>query len=65
LLTEAYFTANEPKLLEDEYTQSTKRLDAEYKPAVLQEVIDTCINLNWKGKLQLFHLLQKYEYLFD
>ena len=44
--------------MEDEYTRSTKSLDAEYKPAVLQEVIDTCINLNHKEKLQLFQLLQ-------
>jgi hypothetical protein len=65
LLTEVYLTANEPKLLEDEYTQSTKRLDAEYKPAVLQEVIDTHINLNQKEKLQLLQLLKKYEHLFD
>ena len=52
--------------MEDEYTRSTKILDAEYKSAVLQEVkIDTCINLNHKEKLQLLQLLQKYEHLFD
>jgi hypothetical protein len=58
-------TANEPKLLEDGYTRSSKILDAEYKPSVLQEVVDTCINLNKKEKLQLLQLLQKYEHLFD
>jgi hypothetical protein len=52
-------------LMEDEYTQSTKILDAEYKPAVLQEVIDTCINFNQKGKFELLQVLQKYEHLFD
>jgi hypothetical protein len=66
LLTDIYLTANEPKLLEVEFTRSAKILNVEYKPAtVLQEIIDTCNNLNQKEKLQLLQLLPKYEHLFD
>jgi hypothetical protein len=41
LLSKAYLTASEPKHLMDEYAGSTKILDAEYKTAVLQEVVDS------------------------
>jgi hypothetical protein len=40
-------------------------LDAEYKPAVLQEVTQMCTNLNTEEQYQLIKLLQKYEHLFD
>jgi hypothetical protein len=32
---------NEPQMLRDEYSQATKILDAEYKPASLDDVIKT------------------------
>jgi hypothetical protein len=56
---------NEPQTLRDEYNQATKILDAEYKPASLDDVIKTYENLNLDKQYQLKILLQKYEYLFD
>jgi hypothetical protein len=40
-------------------------LDAEYKPASLDDVSKTCENLHVEEKHQLKLLLQKYEHLFD
>jgi hypothetical protein len=57
--------ANEPQTLRDEYSQATKTLDAEYKPASLDDVIKTCENLHVEEQHQLKELLQKYEHLFD
>jgi hypothetical protein len=57
--------ANEPQTLRNEYSQATKILDAEYKPASLDDVIKTCENLHVEEKHQLKELLQKYEHLFD
>jgi hypothetical protein len=57
--------ANEPQTLRDEYSQATKILDAEYKPASLDDVIKTCENLNVEEQHQLKTLLQKYEHLLD
>jgi hypothetical protein len=45
-ITEIYLTANEPQSLMDEFSCSTKILDAEYKPAILEEVTKTFENLN-------------------
>jgi hypothetical protein len=45
-LIEVYMGANEPQTLRDEYSRSTKTLDAEYKPASLHDVIKTCENLH-------------------
>jgi hypothetical protein len=45
-LIEVYMSANEPQTLRDEYYRSTKILDAEYKPASLDDVIKTCENLH-------------------
>jgi hypothetical protein len=56
---------NEPKTLRDEYSKATKILDAEYKPASLDDVIKTCENLHVEEQHQLEKLLQKYEHLFD
>jgi hypothetical protein len=56
---------NEPQKLRDEYSQDTKILDAEYKPASLDDVINTCENLHIEEQHQLKVLLQKYEHLFD
>jgi hypothetical protein len=44
-LIEVYMRANEPQTLRDEYSQSTKILDAEYKPASLDDIIKTFENL--------------------
>jgi hypothetical protein len=57
--------ANESQTLRDEYSQATKILDAEYKPASLDDVIKTCENLHVEEQYQLKALLQKYEHLFD
>jgi hypothetical protein len=58
-------SANEPQTLTDEYSQTTKILDAEYKPASLDDVINTYENLHVEEQHQLCILLQKYEHLFD
>jgi hypothetical protein len=60
-----YMSANEPQTLryQDEYSQATKVLDAEYKPASLDDVIKTCENLHVEEKHQPKTLLQKYEHL--
>jgi hypothetical protein len=58
-------SANEPQTLRDEYYQATKILDAEYKPASLDDVIKISENLHVEEQHQLKILLQKYEHLFD
>jgi hypothetical protein len=60
-----YMSANEPQTLKDEYSRATKILDAEYKPASLDDVIKTCENLHVEEQHQLKELLQKYEHMFD
>jgi hypothetical protein len=57
--------ANEPQMHRDEYFQANKILDAEYKPAILDDVIKTCENLHVEEQHHLKTLLQKYEHLFD
>jgi hypothetical protein len=64
-LTEVYLSANDSKSLLNEFSRSTKILDAEYKPAILEDVIQMCENLNTEEQHQLLKLLQKYEHLFD
>jgi hypothetical protein len=64
-LTEVYLSANEPQSLVNELSRSTKILDAEYKPAILEDVIQMCENLNTEEQHQLLKLLRKYEHLFD
>jgi hypothetical protein len=64
-LIEVYISANEPQTLRDEYSWATKILDAEYKPASLDDVIKTCENLHVEEQHQLKTILQKYENLFD
>jgi hypothetical protein len=56
---------NEPQTLRDEYSRATKILDADYNPASLDDVIQTCENLHVEEQHQLKILLQKYEHLFD
>jgi hypothetical protein len=58
-------SANEPQILRDEYSQATKILDAEYKPASLDDVIKTCKNLHVEEQHQIKILFKKYEHLFD
>ena len=65
VITEIYLAANEPQSLVDEFSRSTKILDAEYKPAILEEVTKICENLNKEEQRQLLQVLQKYEHLFD
>jgi hypothetical protein len=64
-LTEVYLSTNEPHSLVNELSQSTKILDAEYKPAILKDVIQMCEILNTEEQHQLLKLLQKYEQIFD
>jgi hypothetical protein len=64
-LIEVYVIANEPQTLRDEYSQATKILDDKYKPASLDDVINTCENIYVEEQHQLKTLLQKYEHLFD
>ena len=52
-------TANEPQTLVEKISRSTKILDAEYKPAVLDEVIKMCENLNQEEQHQLLQIPQK------
>jgi hypothetical protein len=54
-LIEVYMIANEPQTIRDEYFQATKILDAEYKPASLDDVIKTCENLHVEEQHQLKH----------
>jgi hypothetical protein len=58
-------SANEPQTLRNEYFQSTKILDAEYKPASLDDVIKTCENLHVEEQHPMKILLRKYEHLID
>jgi hypothetical protein len=58
-------SANELQTLRDEYSRATNILDAEYKPASLDDVIKTCENFHVEEQHQLKILLQKYEHLFD
>jgi hypothetical protein len=52
-LIEIYVSANEPQTLRDEYSRATKILDADYKPASLDDVIKTCENLHVEKQHQL------------
>jgi hypothetical protein len=47
--------ANEPQTLRDEYSRSTKILDAENKPASLDDFIKTCEYLHVEEQHQLKH----------
>jgi hypothetical protein len=55
-LVEVYLASNEPKSLVDKFSQSTKILGAEYKPAILEEVTQMCANLNLEEQSQLLKL---------
>jgi hypothetical protein len=62
-LVEVYMIANEPQTLRDEYSRTTKILEAEYKPSSLDDVIKTRENLHVEEQHQLKISLQKYEHL--
>jgi calcineurin-like phosphoesterase family protein len=64
-LIEVHMITNEPQTLRDEYSRAIEIVDAEYKPASLDDVIKTCENLHVEEQHQLKILLQKYEHLFD
>jgi hypothetical protein len=51
--------ANEPQTLRDKCSRATKILDAEYKPASLDDVIKTSEKLHVEKQHQLKILLQK------
>jgi hypothetical protein len=50
-------SANEPQTLRDEYSRATKILDADYKPASLDNVIMTYENFHVEEQHQLKTLL--------
>jgi hypothetical protein len=56
-------SANEAQTLRDEYSRATKILDAEYKPASLDDIIKTCENLHVEEQNQLKLSLQNHETL--
>jgi hypothetical protein len=64
-LSEVHLPENEPQSLVKELSRSTKILDAEYMPVVLEDVIKICNILNTEEQYELLKLLQKYEHLFD
>jgi calcineurin-like phosphoesterase family protein len=45
-LIEVHMITNEPQTLRDEYSRAIEIVDAEYKPASLDDVIKTCENLH-------------------
>jgi hypothetical protein len=51
-------SANGPQTLRDEYSQTNKILDAEYKPARFNDVIKTCEDLYVEEQHQLKILLR-------
>jgi hypothetical protein len=62
-MIEVYLSANEPKILRGEYSRDTKILDAEYKPASLDDYIKVCENIHVEGHHHHEILLQKYDHL--
>jgi hypothetical protein len=60
-LIEVYMSANEPQTLRDKNSRAIQILDAEYEPAILDDVIKTCENLHVEEQHQIKTLLQKYD----
>jgi hypothetical protein len=48
-LLEVYLPSNQPQSLVNEFSRSTKILDAKYRPVILEDVVQMCDNLNSKG----------------
>ena len=63
---DAYHLAQIDSPAVNDATDRIKRLlDAKYKPADLQEIVNECQHLNTEEKLKLYELLNKYKDLFD
>jgi hypothetical protein len=58
-LIEVHMSTNEPQTLRDKYSRANKILDAEYKPASLDDIIKTCENIHVEEQHQLKILPQK------
>ena len=58
-------STQEPKSTRSEQNRLVKILDANYKPADLNEIVRQADNLNSKEKTSLRVLLNKYKELFD
>ena len=58
-------STQEPKSTRSEQSRLVKILDADYKPANLDEIVSQAENLNSTEKTSLRVLLNKYEELFD
>jgi hypothetical protein len=54
---------NEPRTVRDKYSLDSEILDAEYKPASLDDIIKTCESLHVEEQHQLKISLQNYETL--
>jgi hypothetical protein len=64
-LTNSLASCKEPKSTEEATNHVLCILDANYKKANLQEVVDTCTHLSPEDKSMLLELLTEYEPLFD
>jgi hypothetical protein len=58
-------SANEPQTLRNEYSRSTKILDADCKPESLDDVIKTCENFWNSISLRYYSKNMNLQYLFD
>jgi hypothetical protein len=52
-LLEVYLLSNQPQSLVNEFSRSTKVLDADSKPAILEDVAQMCENLNSEEQHEL------------
>jgi hypothetical protein len=64
-LTNSLASCKEPKSMEEATNHVVRILDANYKKANLQEVVDTCTHLSPEDKSMLLEFLTEYEPLFD
>ncbi len=64
-LTSSLASSKEPKSTKEATNRVVRILDANYKKANLQEVVDTCTHLSPEDKNMLLELLTEYEPLFD
>ena len=64
-LTNSLASCKEPKSTEEATKRVVRILDANYKKANLQEVVDTCTHLSSEERNMLLELLTNYEPLFD
>ena len=64
-LTNSLASCKEPKSTHEETQRVVRILDASYKKADLQAVVDTCTHLSSEEQKMLLELLTEYEPLFD